>query len=103
MTVSQVGIFEHGTAGFTVRIQLGASNIGIAWATQVNIKVKRPSEADYGIDRNLTTGAIIDDVVGVVGWPLQDGDIPVIGTYELVVTITGPSTTLVVDGTMKVT
>lgn len=103
MTVTQTGIYEHGTSGFTVRVQLGPSNIGVAWATEVNVKVRRPSEEDYGIDRNLGAGAIVDDVVGVVGWPLQDGDIPVIGTYELVVTITGPSTTLVVDGTMKVT
>jgi len=103
MTLSQTGTFEHGTAGFTVRIQLGPASIGIAWATEVNIKVRRPTEEDYGIDKNLGVESIIDEVVGIIGWPLVDGDIPVEGNYELVVTVTGPSITLVVDGTMKVT
>jgi hypothetical protein len=104
MTVTQEGVFRHGTFGLPVDITLSATPIDLAGATAISIAVKRPDETDYDITADLTLpDAIIDEDGGEIEWLPAEGDLTVKGTYHLVLTILfGPTMTLTVEGTMRV-
>ncbi len=104
-TVTQEGIFRHGTFGFPVEITLSSTPISLAAATAINLSVKRPCETDYDISADLVVpDAIINSTTGIIQWVPVEGDLTVKGTYHLTLTIAfDPTMTLTVDGTMRVT
>lgn len=104
MTITQTGVFRHGTFGFPIQITLSATPFSLAGATAINVAIKRPRELNYSISRDLTLpGAIIDAPNCQIEMIAQDGDLPRSGTYNLTITTEfGPSQRLIVDGTMEV-
>jgi hypothetical protein len=100
MTVTQEGIFRHGTFGFPVEITLSSTPVDLTLATSVALAVKRPKEDAYNISAVPT---VIDIPAGKLRWLPVSGDLTGAGVYHLLITVAfGPTMTLTVDGTMKV-
>ena len=103
MTVSQTGRFRNGTYGFDVEIKLSdRENISLAAATVISLQMFKPDKTLL-FTRNLGLGAILNSTIGIIKWTIQDGDMPVAGTYTATLTITfEPGRVLIVDGRFSV-
>jgi hypothetical protein len=112
MTISQVGRYRHGMYGYPVEVELspeeGENPVDLTGATALSLSLQRVNpKTDTMVARELLLGDITSPGGGVtnpvITWTVLDGDLPVAGQYEMILTVDfGPTQRFIADGKFAV-